>query len=268
MMKPSLGVLIRFSNSAETLPDVLAAVKKQTLQPDMILGVDNGSRDQSRALIQAAGGTVVEWTGRYEHSKVLNFGLRHIATDLVLVLSSHTVLESPDTLARMVDAMSDPRTACVSGKWDADTYFSDAVDWSELQAKGLKFGSIYSNSMGMLRRKAWTTSPFDESLVTAEDYAWAIEQLQRGGICKRLHLRFGYERSGHDRTFEFARLVFQFSRRYRLSVTWLGVPRTVQQMFTALFLRRPGTPPPSLHFERLKAWAAIRLTAAASFSGR
>ena len=228
MMKPSLGVLIRFSNSAETLPDVLAALKKQTLQPDMILGVDNGSRDQSRALIQAAGGTVVEWTGRYEHSKVLNFGLRHIAADLVLVLSSHTVLEAPDTLARMVDAMSDPRTACVSGKWDADTYFSDAVDWRELQAKGLKFGSIYSNSMGMIRRSFWEEMPFDETTLTSEDYAWVVAQIHRGHVCRRLDFPFSYRRNGNVRDGEFAYFTFSLARKYGLHVAWLGPVSSVK----------------------------------------
>ena len=268
MSRPTIGVLIRFKNSAATLPRVLQRLHAQTIQPLFILGVDTGSTDNSPSLITQAGGRVIAWSQPYHHARVLNHGLRHLHTDLVLVLSSHTTLDDDDAVERMLACFTDQRVSCVSAKWDEDPFYSDAITWDELWAKGLKFGSIYSNSMGMLRRKAWTTSPFDESLVTAEDYAWAIEQLQRGGICKRLHLRFGYERSGHDRTFEFARLVFQFSRRYRLSVTWLGVPRTVQQMFTALFLRRPGTPPPSLHFERLKAWAAIRLTAAASFSGR
>ena len=266
--RPSVGVLIRFSNSAETLPEVLAALRRQTLWPDVILGVDSGSQDLSCELIEAAGGTIVRWPHAYEHSKVLNFGLKHLDTDLVLILSSHTLLEDATTLARMVGAMRDPLTACVSLKWDADPFYSDAVTWQELLAKGLKFGSIYSNSMGMIRRKLWEAVPFDESLITAEDYAWAIEQLHRGHICKRLALRFGYERNGHDRTFEFAQLVFHFARRHRLRVTWLGVPRSLQQMFSAFFTRRPGSPPPALHYERLKAWALIRFTAASSFSGR
>ena len=114
--RPSVGVLIRFSNSAETLPEVLAALRRQTLWPDAILGVDSGSQDLSCQLIEAAGGTIVRWPYAYEHSKVLNFGLKHLDTDLVLILSSHTVLEDANTLARMVEAMRDPLTACVSLK--------------------------------------------------------------------------------------------------------------------------------------------------------
>ena len=268
MSRPTIGVLIRFKNSAATLPRVLQRLQAQSIQPLFILGVDSGSTDDSAAMITQAGGRVVAWTQPYHHARVLNFGLKHLHTDLVLVLSSHTTLDDDDAVARMLSAIEDPRVACVSAKWDDDPYYSDAISWDELLAKGLKFGSIYSNSMGMIRRKNWETAPFDESLITAEDYDWAIGQLQWGHICKRLRLNFGYQRSGHDRTFEFAQLVFQFSRRYRLRVTWLGVLRSSQQMLMSLFIRRPDAPPPALHYERLKAWALMRFTAASSFSGR
>jgi glycosyltransferase involved in cell wall biosynthesis len=104
----TLGILIRFANSATTLPDVLAALQGQTLQPDVILGVDSGSSDGSDKLIRNAGGQVIQWSQRYEHSKVLNFGVKHLKTDLVLALSSHTVLEDPATLSRMVEALRVP----------------------------------------------------------------------------------------------------------------------------------------------------------------
>ena len=267
-MRPTIGVLIRFKNSAATLPRVLQRLQAQTIQPLFILGVDTGSTDDSARLITQAGGRVIAWSQPYHHARVLNFGLKHLHTELVLVLSSHTTLDDDDGVERMLATFTDPRVACVSAKWDDDPFYSDAITWDELRAKGLKFGSIYSNSMGMIRRKAWTTAPFDETLITAEDYDWAIGQLQRGHICKRLHLGFGYERSGHDRTFEFAQLVFLFSRRYKLHVTWLGVICSLQQMLAAIFMRRPDSHPPALHYERLKAWALMRFTSASSFSGR
>jgi glycosyltransferase involved in cell wall biosynthesis len=251
----TVGVLIRFSNSAETLPDVLAALQRQTLQPNIILGVDSGSKDGSRALIEAAGGKVIEWPHRYEHSVVLNFGIRHLQNDLVLALSSHTVLEHPETLARMAEAMGDPRTACVSLKWDTDPFYSDAIDWRELSAKGLKFGSIYSNSMGMLRRRLWEIHPFDESLDTSEDYAWAIQQLGLGHSCRRLDLPFRYRRSGHNRDFEFAQIVFRFSRKHSLKVSWLGLRATLTAWLRAAFHRDAAE---SLHRARLFAFFRCR----------
>lgn len=243
---PTIGVLIRFANSEATLPQVLAALKRQTVQPHLILGVASHSTDHSRTLMHDAGADVIEWTERYEHSSVLNFGLRHLTTDLVLVLSSHTVLESPDTIERMAACFAEDRTACVSLKWDDDPYYSDAVTWSELQAKGLRFGSIYSNSMGMIRRSLWEQLPFDKSLLTAEDFAWSIEQLKRGHTCRRFALPFSYQRSGTNRDREFARIVFHFARQHGLRVAWLGVIGAIKEMLSS---RRTHAT-----WERLLAW--------------
>lgn len=248
---PTVGVLIRFANSAQTLPAVLEALKNQTLQPNVLLGVENASSDGSRALIEAAGGRTCVWPHSYDHAKVLNFGLRHLTCDLVLILSSHTVLEAPDTLARMVEAMVDPASACVSGHWDDDPFYSDAIGWKELQAKGLKFGSIYSNSMGMIRRSLWEELPFDESLTQAEDYDWAISQAARGFACKRLRFPFSYRRSGATRDAEFAQITFQLARKHGLRVTWLGVRQSLSQLLSSLLVRRTDS---AIHLARLRAW--------------
>ena len=232
--RPTLAVVIRFKNSAATLPAVLAALRRQTVPPDFLLGVNNQSTDGSADLFRAAGGNVTDWTQAYHHPRVLNFALRHCPTDLVLVLSSHTVIESPDAIAQLVAAMADPRTACASAKWDDDPFYSDAIEWSELQAKGLKFGAIYSNSMGILRRSLWEQVPFDELLPTMEDGAWALEQVKRGYLCRRLRIPFAYQRGGRSRDFVFAVITFQLAARHKLRVTWLGVLGTLRLLLPAL----------------------------------
>ena len=232
--RPTLGVVIRFKNSDATLPAVLDALRRQTVQPDLILGVNNESADSSAALLRAAGAKLVDWTEPYSHPRVLNFALRHCPTDLVLVLSSHTLLQLPDAVAELVAAMADPRTACASGKWDDDPFYSNAIDWQELKAKGLKFGSIYSNSMGILRRSRWEQIPFDESLVSMEDSAWALEQVKRGFICRRLDFAFDYLRHGRSRAFLFAVNTFQLAARHQLPVAWLGVVGTLRELLPAV----------------------------------
>jgi glycosyltransferase involved in cell wall biosynthesis len=260
---PTIGVVLRFKNSASTLPDVLASLRRQTVQPHVILGVNNASADGSPAILRQAGARLVDWTGPYRHPKVLNFALSQCATDLVLMLSSHTVLESPDTLAQLAGAFSDPRTACASGKWDADPFFSDCVDWKELQSKGIKFGSLYSNSMGMVRRSLWEQAPFDESLLTMEDGAWALEQIHRGFVCRRLSFPFRYQRGGKRRDYVFALITFQLAARHGLRVTWLGVVGTLRVLFRTWTSRLVGGQPtgqtdtgPML--DRLRAWALWR----------
>ncbi len=254
-MNHTLGVVIRFKDSAATLPRVLECLQHQTRRPDLIVGVDTGSADGSAALVRAAGGTVVPWTQAYSHPRVLNFGIDHCPTDLVLALSSHTTLEAPDTVERMVACFADGRTACVSGKWDADPFYSDAIDLGELRAKGMKFGSIYSNSMGMLRRAFWEEVKFDDTLPTAEDYAWAVAQLARGRTCRRLDFPFGYHRAGNNRVYEFAHTIFSIARRHGLPTTWLGPKGSLLGLLHA--------PDRAEHWDKLRAWAATRVGHAA-----
>jgi glycosyltransferase involved in cell wall biosynthesis len=227
-----LGVLIRFKNSAATLPAVLAALRKQTLQPDVIVAVDSGSSDESAALLKEAGAQIVTWSAPYHAAKVLNFGLARCPAERVLVLSSHTVLQSPDALARLNAALDDPRAACASGKWDDDSYYSDAVDWDELSRKGLKIGSVYSNSFGLLRRSFWEELPFDESLTCdqsgsgIEDYAWAVDEIRRGHICHRIRFHFSYQRQAESRNFLFTACAFRLAARHGLPLRWLGRKQT------------------------------------------
>jgi glycosyltransferase involved in cell wall biosynthesis len=227
-LRPTLGVIIRFKNSAATLPAVLAALRQQTVQPDLVVGVNNQSTDGSVGLLKNAGAQVLDWNEPYHHSRVLNFALHHCPTDLVLILSSHTVLNAHDAIEQLVGAMSDPETACASARWDNDPFYSDTITWSVLKLKGLKFGSIYSNSMGIIRRNLWKQVPFDDSLPTMEDYAWALEQLKRGHTCRRVQFDFSYQRPGNPRHFIFAVISFYLAYLHQLRVCWLGPKATCQ----------------------------------------
>ena len=225
-----LGVVIRFKNSARTLPAVLAALRAQTLQPDFILGVDSGSTDGSPALLQAAGAVIVQWAAPYHHSKVLNFALARCPAERVLVLSSHTVLVATDALAKLNAALDDPLTACASAKWTPDTYYSDAITWPELTAKGLKLAAIYSNSFGLLRRAWWEELPFDETAPGMEDYIWAVAQVHRGRVCRLVEFEFSYQRQAHTRDFILATCAFRLASQHGLRIRWLGVKHSLRQI--------------------------------------
>jgi hypothetical protein len=246
-----LGVLIRFRNSASTLPAVLSALRAQTKQPDVVLGIDSGSTDASPGLLIDAGGHVIRWWEPYHHSRVLNFGLAQCPAERVLILSSHTVLESHDALERLDAALEDPSVACASSPWDDDPFYSNAITWSELCRKGLKLGTIYSNSFGLLRRQLWEEVPFDESLPTMEDYAWAIELVRRGHICRRVSFAFGYQRQANARDFIFTACAFRLAARHGLKVQWLGRKSSALQLlrYTLAHLSHQLSPPDRAQWE-------------------
>jgi hypothetical protein len=110
--------------------------------------------------------------------------------------------------------------------------------------------------MGMIRRSLWQEIPFDETLPTAEDYAWAIEQLKRRFVCKRLSLPFSYRRSGSSRDREFARVTFGMACENGLKVAWLGVKQSVTDLVRGFLHNSADT---AAIKSRLRAWVEWRL---------
>ena len=69
--RPSVSIIIPARNEEKTLPQLLASVKKQRLQPAEIIVVDDHSQDRTRAVAEGAGARVVEskplprgWVGK------------------------------------------------------------------------------------------------------------------------------------------------------------------------------------------------------------
>jgi hypothetical protein len=90
--------------------------------------------------------------------------------------------------------------------------------------------SIYSNSFGLLRRRLWEELPFDESVPTMEDYVWAVAQVRRGFLCKRVEFPFSYQRQVHARDFIFSACAFRLASQHGLKICWLGAGESSRRM--------------------------------------
>lgn len=237
-----ITALIRYKDSAKTLPDVLTGLKKQRQPVDCILAVDTGSRDGSTRILEDAGAQIVRWEEPYHHSKVLNFGLSRCATPYVLLLSSHTVMNEDSTVKRLYQSLDDPDVAACSICWDDDTYYSNAIDQAEITEKGVKFGSIYTNSLGLIRRARWVDYPFEESINGVEDYEWALHQIQAGHSVTRIKADISYQRSAHNRVFRATARVFYIANRHGLAVKWFGRKATTVELLRHLVGKLQGEP--------------------------
>lgn len=222
-MAEKFSVLIRYRDTATTLPTVLAALAAQSVQPEQIIAVNTGSHDGSTALLKAAGAQVIDWAGAYHPAKVLNYGMAHCTGANVLVLSAHTVLADTDILEAYQTVLAEPRVACVSLRWDEDPFYGDTLTWEALQRKGLKSGSFYSNSMGCLRRSVWAEQPFDTRYFSMEDWAWTVNALRRGYTARRIQGRFHYLRSGKTRRYSHTVCTLRLAKETGLRPVWLGV---------------------------------------------
>ncbi|HYE06772.1 MAG TPA: glycosyltransferase family 2 protein [Planctomycetota bacterium] len=232
---PTLGVIIRFRDHESTLGATLDGLMRQRRAPDLIVGVDTGSTDGSADLLLARGARIVRWDQPYHPSLVLNHGIAHCPTDLVMILSAHYVLEQDDVIDGFLEAMRDERVACVSGREQREA-LGERVTWADLVTHGISSCTIYNNMCGVVRRARWEELPFDRRIDWIDDFAWAIEQTRRGWIAARTTFAARYirntQRPGHAddriRVRDTARNLFAMANAYGLRMHWYGVPGTLR----------------------------------------
>ncbi len=249
-----IGVLMRVRNAAATLPSVLASLAAQTRRPERILAIDNGSGDGSADLLTSAGAEIAVWDKPYDAPAVLNHGCGLLADcDLILFISAHTVIDDADGIARMEACFHDPMVSAASVAWDDDPFWGARVDAATLRA--LKFGSPYSNSLGMVRRSALVRRPFRHfaGRDIMEDYVWAIEEIFTGHAVMRLPVRFRYLRKGSSREVDHTRLVFALGARCGRPVVWRGA-RSALQRWLRLRLFGGNAEERVLLGERIRGW--------------
>ncbi|MFP5361632.1 MAG: glycosyltransferase family 2 protein [Thermoleophilia bacterium] len=98
-------------NGEDLLPECLAALAAQTLAPDEIVVVDNGSRDRSLALLRAHRPAVraLELGRNHGFGGGANRGVRATSAPWVCILNSDAT-PAPDWLAELCAAPRDDRT--------------------------------------------------------------------------------------------------------------------------------------------------------------
>lgn len=122
-IRPSLGILIAAHNEAASLPAVLAAIEEQSDAPDLILIADDGSRDDTAAVLRDRYGLAIPSVGhasmgqfgaarlhwlRLPHqgkARALNAAILKADTDLVVTLDADTFMAS-DAIAEMRGAFT------------------------------------------------------------------------------------------------------------------------------------------------------------------
>ncbi len=112
---PTIGILIAAYNEAPALPTTLDALVAQLAAGDVLVVVDDGSHDDTVALLAGRYPTVeVLANGHGGKAVALNAGLARLRTDLVVTLDADTRL-APDALAALREAFrADPAMVAAS----------------------------------------------------------------------------------------------------------------------------------------------------------
>jgi rhamnosyltransferase len=100
----AISVVIRVRNEGAALHKVLCALKLQDLPPWEIIVVDNASTDESRAVAQYHGATILDISrAEFTYGRALNWGIRKSQGEFICILSAHSLPIGKDFLRTAVD---------------------------------------------------------------------------------------------------------------------------------------------------------------------
>jgi glycosyltransferase involved in cell wall biosynthesis len=113
----SLGVVVPAHQARATLPACLGALIAAGFRPEVIIVVDDGSRDGTAAAAEATGARVLRNPVPLGASDARNRGAVEIKADVVLFVDADVVVH-PGIRARIEAAFADPEVTAVFGSYD------------------------------------------------------------------------------------------------------------------------------------------------------
>jgi glycosyltransferase involved in cell wall biosynthesis len=123
---PLTTVIVPNYNHAKSLPLCLAAIRRQTYAPLEVVVVDDCSTDDSVAIAQAAGATVISTPANGGPSAARNLGAEVANGEFLFFVDSDGAL-APDAVATAVAMLrADPALGAVCGIEDADPLVVDS----------------------------------------------------------------------------------------------------------------------------------------------
>jgi len=203
------------------LPETLAAVGAQTLAPDEVIVVDDGSTDETSARARSFGARVISTPNRGV-SAARNTGMASASCDWIALLDADD-LWHPEKLARQAQAVSlAPDVAAVAcdhyqfrgdgeitiasllasrrARYDALAPQRLTPDVARLDNMGLRLMSIgmafFPSALLVRRDLALAVGGFDESMRRCEDYEFLLRLFVRGDLLVVESPLMGYRMHG------------------------------------------------------------------------
>jgi hypothetical protein len=148
-MPPDATIIVVGYNAAETLPATIDSIRRQTHRRWQAVIVDDGSTDQTPALLAARCGTDARFalrrTAHAGAAAAVNHGIAHAAADRILFLAADDLLR-PDALANLLLA-------------------ADATGGRAVIAGGLEMLDAAGNPLGIFNRPAPGGTGLDQLLL-------------------------------------------------------------------------------------------------------
>lgn len=183
-----ISAVIRAYNEAAHIGRLLAGLGQQTIRPDEIIIVDSGSTDDTVAIAEAAGCTIVPISkSEFSFGRALNRGCAAASGDVLLFASAHVYPVYDTYVEHIVSAFDRAGVAIAYGRQIGDerTKFSESrvmLKWFPTENIWDQGHPFSNNANAAVLRTAWQESPYDESLTGLEDLDFAKKAIGRG--CK------------------------------------------------------------------------------------
>jgi glycosyltransferase involved in cell wall biosynthesis len=174
-----ISIVVPVRDGARYLPAALASLFQQTLPPDEVIVVDDGSTDGSAAIAEAIGGVRVIRSSARGPAAARNVGVLAASGDLIGFLDADDAA-TVDRLDLQVGALR--RTASSDGAVGLAVNVPDrSEDIPDRSRARLPVRSFALGSL-LLRRAAFdAVGLFDEQLVAAEGVDW-VARARRAGF--------------------------------------------------------------------------------------
>ena len=124
-MNPSVAVLLVSHDGTRWLPAVIDGLRGQRVQPDRVLAIDTGSKDDSVALLTAAFGEVLQLPGSTSFPEAVAAGLDQVGDPEWVWILHDDANPDPGALGALLEAAADDP--------DADIFGPKLREWPSLR---------------------------------------------------------------------------------------------------------------------------------------
>jgi rhamnosyltransferase len=181
-----VSAVIRAHNEGKHIGRLLEGLDQQTVNLDEIILVDSGSTDDTVAIAEAAGCTVVHIAkSEFSFGRALNRGCAAASGDILLIASAHVYPVYNTYVEHIVSAFERDGVAIAYGRQvgDEKTKFSESrvmLKWFPNQNIWDQDHPFSNNANAAVLKSVWQESPYDETLTGLEDLDFAKKTLTRG----------------------------------------------------------------------------------------
>lgn len=182
-----VSIVIRTYNEARHIGKLLVGIAAQRLKAREVIVVDSGSTDGTDLIAQRMNAKVLRIDQReFTFGRALNMGCAAAEGDIIVFVSAHVYPTYDTWLEKLVAPFADERVVLSYGRQRGNKInkFSEHQifeKWFPPSASLPQRGYFCNNANCAIRRTAWASQSYDETLTGLEDLAWAKTAQEAGG---------------------------------------------------------------------------------------